>query len=538
MANANTTQMRDALAWTTESNEKAEEPSSNPFVWLWEAIEGDFNENRSTKQLLVDAGISMIPLVDQLCDVRDLVANCRKLTKDPAEGSGWVALALTLIGLFPTLGSLVKGVLKIFFGFVRRAGGHAAQHAVDAAMSWVIAFLRRQNIQRYLKSLTVDDCFKWLANEIREIRALISTKELLAAFDRAGNVVKELSRKVESVPFLGEKARKCASDVQKIRLMADAKLGEALRPVQNCIDTIVQRLEREVLEKQHGIVDTVNIHYRGALPESAAVALMRKRKPSWLTQNGNPVHPGIKPRDARPMVDFKSSLKSASGEGKEARDIFPYLTDQNISSFHTLVADTIQGPARLYRILAPNSRAMSDCWVSEEVFKRLQSSADPKAAWHKFLGVWPDWNVDGQFVVYELKAGESLNVWRGTAASQIRENLPGFQLEGGYEQIVFNVARADARNDKMIYYPVISGRQPRLGKPLTQAEMDKLALGMSPAQKRKLLEDHLAVRAEINHPNISGPFETGWGYTEFEGAWNTPKIGLPTLPGQLTMLAR
>lgn len=125
MAEVNATQMRSAIAWATgdeEGQEQENEPSSNPFVWFWEAIEGDFNDDRSTAQILVDAGISMIPLVDQVCDLRDLIANCRKLAKDRTDIWNWVALVLTLIGLFPSLGSLVKGVLKIFFGFVRKVG--------------------------------------------------------------------------------------------------------------------------------------------------------------------------------------------------------------------------------------------------------------------------------------------------------------------------------------------------------------------------------------------------------------------------------
>jgi hypothetical protein len=57
MADINTTQLRDALAWTTNEPEPQHEASSNPFVWFWEAVEGDFNENRTTAQILVDAGI-------------------------------------------------------------------------------------------------------------------------------------------------------------------------------------------------------------------------------------------------------------------------------------------------------------------------------------------------------------------------------------------------------------------------------------------------------------------------------------------------
>jgi hypothetical protein len=371
MAEINATQMRDALAWTTGEKEETKEASSNPFVWFWEAVEGDFNENRSTSQILVDAGVSMIPLVDQVCDLRDLIANCRKLSKDQSDVWNWVALVLTLIGLFPALGSLVKGVLKIFFGFVRRSGGEKAAEAVDAAMSWVISFLRRRQVQEYLKLHKVDEVLKWLATEMKVTRAKISASELAAAFDRAINVLAELTNKVEYVPILGSKAKQALVEVKRIRMGANAHFARALKPVQEIVDTAILRLERESLQRQGGIVDAKNIHYRGALPESAAVALMRKRKPVWLTANPNVVYPEVQPKRVRSHVDDMASSTTPSGKPKAQKDIFPSLTDENIRSFHTLAADTIKGPARIYRVLAPNSRGMSDCWVSEEVFKKL-----------------------------------------------------------------------------------------------------------------------------------------------------------------------
>jgi hypothetical protein len=181
---------------------------------------------------------------------------------------------------------------------------------------------------------------------------------------------------------------------------------------------------------------------------------------------------------------------------------------------------------------------MSDCWVSEEVFRKLQSAEDPKAAWRKFLAVWPDWNVDGQFVTYDIKAGESLNVWRGVASSQTKSNLPGFQLEGGYEQIVFKVERGDPRNDEMLYYKIKGGSNATMGKPMTQANVNLATASMNASQRKAFFDSHLSVREKINHPNISGPFETGWGYTEFEGAGMASKIGLPDLPGQITSTGR
>src|SRR5690606_3433561 len=100
---------------------------------------------------------------------------------------------------------------------------------------------------------------------------------------------------------------------------------------------------------------------------------------------------------------------------------WPPLTDKNIESFSKLVGVEIKGPARLFRIISPNSRAMSDCWISEKIFNDIQNSPDPRAAWRKFLAVWPDWNGNGQFVTYDIKPGETLKAWKGPAAGQIKD---------------------------------------------------------------------------------------------------------------------
>jgi hypothetical protein len=148
--------------------------------------------------------------------------------------------------------------------------------------------------------------------------------------------------------------------------------------------------------------------------------------------------------------------------------------------------------------------------------------------------VWPDWNANGQFVTFDVKAGETLNVWKGPAASQKKNKLPGHHLEGGWEQIVFNIFANDGRADAMRYYKKGTGKNSVLGAPLTQAEVDSLTANMNQHQRAIFFENHLALRNNINHPNISGPFETGWGYTEFDGAGFSEKIGLPELPGQFT----
>ena len=171
---------------------------------------------------------------------------------------------------------------------------------------------------------------------------------------------------------------------------------------------------------------------------------------------------------------------------------------------------------------------MSDCWVSEKVFNDIQNSPDPRAAWRKFLAAWPDWNGNGQFVIYDIKPGEKLKAWKGSAAGQIRDDLPEGHLEGGWEQIVFNISRTDSRNDVTRHHKLEGANKDSLGTPIDRAAYESLPIG----QKAEYLE----LREAIKHPNISGPFETGWGYTDFSGDGFSHRIGLPSLPGQLTHL--
>jgi hypothetical protein len=511
--------VRKALAW--ETGQKAP-PDKNVWEWFWEAIQGDFNDDRSTGQIAFDAGISMIPVIDQICDVRDIIANCKHIAQSK-EGEDntwkWIALVLTLIGLFPSLGSLVKGVLKIFFTFIRRYGLDHVIKATDHGLSWVVTFLRKPEVQRELRRLKVDEVFGWLAKEIKIVSGKINASALLAAFDKAIGAMKKLLNKVTWLPGgIGKRAQAAIDQVQHIRKVADAHIAKAVKPVQDILDRIVRRLETESLVQRSGILNAHNIHFRGTLPEAQAVALMRKADPlpPWLSK-GRPgkwsqLDPG------KPAV--KSMVDAATKKN------WPSLTESNIKSFHKLAPDTIKGPAKLYRVGSPSSGAMGDCWVSEEIFHKIQNSPDPKAVWRKYLGVWPDWNANGQFVTYELKKGEELKVWRGETSSQVKNGMDR-HLEGGWEQIIFKpTATNGAKWDSMTVFQR-TGNSGEL-KPVTMSFADYRNL---PPSKQHA---YVAVREQINDPRIKGPFDTKWGMTDFDVELQKAKIGLPNLPGQVT----
>ena len=462
----------------------------------------------------------MIPLIDQVCDIRDLVANCKKIHSDSSDGWAWVALILTLIGLIPVLVSAVKGVLKIFFAFIRRAGGDHVIKAVDDAMTWVVTLLRRREFQKYLNEHRVDEVFKWLAEKIREVQKKNNTASLLLLFDKAIVSLQKMVSKVQYFPKASNTANAALQKVLSVRKVAKQGMDNAVKEVDEIFQVIVRRLDHAALQQRHGIVDTNNIHFRGSIPESSAVPLMRnsRTRPRWVTD-------GPKKFNEADPTEYEDILKLKTGDG------WPYLTETNVRSFHKFAATEITGPTRLYRIIAPTSGGMGDCWVTEKVFNDLMRCSDPKSAWRRHLAVWPDWNVDGQFVIYDIKANETLKMWRGTASSQIKDSMPELSLDGGWEQIIFKVDRSTGLNDEVRYFKV---------RPET-SKFDWQSRGLSHSEFSKLTKTQQSsftpLRIEINHPNISGPFETGWGYTDFEGKGFPYKIGLPSFPGQTTKLS-
>ena len=521
--------MRVALAYITGAPEKLFDASVDTALWVWEAIQGDFNQDRSTGQIAFDAAVSMVPLVDQICDMRDLVANCRELQKDHSNTWAWVGLCLTLIGLFPVLGSLVKGVLKIFFLFIRRSGGHAVEQAVDEAMTWVITLLRKKEVVKYWRGMKWGQVFQTLADAIKKVRNQIDVLRLLHAFDRGIALLNTLLGKVKYVPGAAAKAEQTLNMVKAVRLQANAHIGKALQPIRDALDIVIRRLEMEDLMQHRAILNTVNVHFHGGLPEARAVKLMRDAKPlpGWLSRG----KPGLfKPLNPDLYID-EVNKRAALG--------FPRLDDKQMRTFaEGMVAAELKGPLRLYRIIGPGSVASAQDWVTEAVFKQIMDSANPKSAWRKYLAVWPDWNVNGQFVVYELKAGETLKVWKGPAASQVKDGemeLGDLYLEGGWEQIKFDAkfirnsageSTAEAF-DTLTYYRV--DRQTGRMEPAPDMNYERYK-NMSPEEQ----EFYECLREKINHPAISGPFDTAWGMTDFDTQLNNVRLGLPNLPGQVT----
>lgn len=77
-------------------------------------ISGDFNKNPTASQIIVGGLISVIPVADQICDIRDLIASVILLSDEKERTpENWVNLALVGIGVIPAIGSIFKTIAKL-----------------------------------------------------------------------------------------------------------------------------------------------------------------------------------------------------------------------------------------------------------------------------------------------------------------------------------------------------------------------------------------------------------------------------------------
>ena len=107
--------VEDTRGWLRRAAESTMEGITDAASWTGEVLQGDFNENMSTGQIVTNALVTAVPGIDQVADARDLIANGKALIWDKRYGelAVWVGVFACLIGLVPSLGSLAKGVIKI-----------------------------------------------------------------------------------------------------------------------------------------------------------------------------------------------------------------------------------------------------------------------------------------------------------------------------------------------------------------------------------------------------------------------------------------
>lgn len=463
-------ELENALAWYATAPKRwmqsAKQDLSAAAEWIWVVLQGDFADEQSTAQVITGTVISMIPFVDQICDVRDVVANSKKINEDSSNKWAWVALVLTLIGLFPTLGSLFKGCFKVLFAYGRKAMFSAGKVALDADI-WKASkpfveagikklndFMARPEVRKALGKLKVDNPYKYLADKLREVTGSLSVAKLTQAFDSAIGALNKLLELVTKwgTAAMQSKAGALLQSVKRVRDQANSKLAEVLAPVQNWLDKLAKRLELEHSMTHRATTNITNPHSMTRLSLDAEIEAIKKAPPEWVKVRKRPLHKAAENAPAVPPGHFDIGQTNPPPGAKDAfktfaRDVRP---------------DRLPPGTVIYRVVDPNSADNSICWVTEEVFKSLHS----KAEWRDRLAVWGSWNRNGEYTRYKVPPGDGLAVWRGKAASQQLKDRAGnvvkadatgssYWLDGGAEQLVVSprdLNRAHIEKRKFTYW--------------------------------------------------------------------------------------
>ncbi|MCX9158029.1 hypothetical protein OPU71_18040 [Niveibacterium sp. 24ML] len=495
--------------------------------WVWEAIQGDFNPNRSIGQVGFDTAVCLVPGVDTIMDIRDLIANIIAIARAPTSGMAWFSLVLTLVGFIPELGSVAKGVVKIVFVKLRPLIKHAddltkasrmrdlLDEAFDAALPEIIQYLRHPKVQQYLTKVgRVPDVVNWVGGTVKTVAGKIDTAALKSKFNERAQDAKEILNTLK--PLLPEAAGKKIKVVFDGIVTIQKKFDEMVDKFVEPIRAMMRRLA-ERLDEMHWIAHTqqVNKGWIAPLSESGAQRLIKKHQPSWVKTTKPVEFKQLSPKATRASTNYKNGRKLGA----------PELGDKEIKSFAKgMRARKLDDGETLYRIVDPTSGSLSTCWVTQKVWDELNKNPEKaREIWRSRLAVLPHWNQNGTYIKfkYDKARDGEITVWEGPTAMQYLDDAgkrteDGF-LEGGLDQVVWHPLSRDGKPDQLKNAIGDSYTSTKVQFP-DMVEGGIIKDGAGEANKH-------GVRTKINDPRIEGPIETGWGFKDFDDQHEL--IGLP-----------
>lgn len=481
-------ELSNALAWFTapvnSTLQKGKETVNDIADWLWVVIQGDFAEEPSTAQVVTGTVVSMIPFVDQICDVRDICANCKKINEDESNPWAWIGLILTLIGLFPVLGSLFKGIFKVLLAPVRRfmmrplskAGKFsgsliykAVEPAIEQGIKELNKFLGRPEVKKLISKEASGNVYRWSAKQLRGLKAKINKTQILAVFDEHIGYLKETVEFVQKYGSsgIGKKAGDMLKVVVDIRNRANRHLGEFLAPVQDFLERLAIRLDAEGGYK--AVTNLTNVANFRKVHTDGEVQLIKNSAPKWVDVTRRIKYPKL---DVCPKIPkgYPNISDSASRPLNSA-----------FETFNTIKAVNLPEGTMLYRVVDPTSNDNSICWMKALEYAKLKKRED----WRRRFAVWASWNSNGEVVQYIVPKG-GMKVWEGKTASQVLKDSKG---------------QIQTANGRGAMYVLEGGG--------TQIVLDPAQLVRSKVKPRR---------------------KTGWGYgANLKGAENTDMVGVPTL---------
>jgi len=210
--------------------------------WFVGVLEGDFNEDPSTSQIIVGAVIGAIPVVSQGMSIRDVIANICKLTKKSDDTWLWVALVLALLPFIPFVGGPLKGALSMMLKALRKGGKYA-----DEALETMLAVIRgagKGDPVRFLKNLPWEDYTQQVLKHFNDI--------VMAMRHSLRDVYQNwVIRRIASEAWL-QRLKFIDAELERLMQLGADQIPKAMRTLRNEVDTLLAKAKPEIAKGQSG----------------------------------------------------------------------------------------------------------------------------------------------------------------------------------------------------------------------------------------------------------------------------------------------
>jgi hypothetical protein len=393
--------------------QKAADSVISGAEWIGEVGMGDFNENMTTAQIITNAIVTAVPVVDQVADARDLVANGKALIWDKRynEIAVWVGVFACLIGLIPSLGSLAKGVIKIIW---KNAG------EMGRLLIYINRALHKTGIARINGYRFVKELGESLAGKVDEV----ATK-----FDEFLNACRDKAN------FFG--MTQVLATIEEVRAMARAKFQEVATEIS-------ARIARGIAK----FATTAWRMFPGqALVVRRSMVVARVVFEEWqetmvrIGFNKNAVEAGAEPMDAatRRAIAARDALAARWTAEFRADPNLPAslraFLENDEARFVNMMTTFGSKPrainfsdeaTTLYRVIDQPGKIEGNFW------SRAEPPGD-EATWRSRDAVRNDWNEGGAYVSASVPPPPAGFV--GTIGPQASQNDPTKMLRGGGEQV-------------------------------------------------------------------------------------------------------
>ncbi|HEY0457638.1 MAG TPA: hypothetical protein VGC97_00720 [Pyrinomonadaceae bacterium] len=261
---------------TAESTEVKQEDGTIVSVakWVGGSLAGDFADDQSFGQIAFGTAVTMIPVVDQVGDIRDVIANLHRLIfrKQYNEFSPWFGLVLSLIGAIPELGSLIKGVVSALWKAIK----NGAKKLPLGRLIKMLNSVGEGNVIRLLRDILekIKGRGGSIAKKIREILDAIKSKLKKARIVAFGKAEKMIDEILESMREVYKKTPDMVRDI----------IGWIVTHLKNTIDEATDFVMRGVTRARNGARQLREKFFRKAIQSLEDVATRAGMKKAHVEQ--------------------------------------------------------------------------------------------------------------------------------------------------------------------------------------------------------------------------------------------------------------